>query len=52
MDSPYHPDYGLDPKHREEVLHALRFISIKEAAAIYNVSLSTIYKWKKDYADK
>ena len=52
MDSPYHPDYGIDPEYREEVLHALPYITVREAASLYNVSPSTIYKWRKDYADK
>lgn len=43
----YHPQYGLDDTTRAEVLWLVRGnkLSVKEAAARFNVGQSTIYKW-------
>jgi hypothetical protein len=45
---PYHPEYGLPDSLRSEVLTLARESGIKLAAACYKVSLSTIYRWRKD----
>jgi hypothetical protein len=43
----YHPAYGLDDTTRAEVLRLVRVegVSVKEAAAQFNVGQSTVYKW-------
>ena len=43
----YHPSYGLDDTTRAEVLRLVRVegVSVKEAAAQFNVGQSTVYKW-------
>lgn len=45
---PYHPDYGLPNDIRgRAVLMSIQY-GVKRAATEYNVSLSTIYKWRAD----
>lgn len=45
---PYHPQYGLPDSLRSEVLTLARETSVKLAAAFYNVSLASVYRWRKD----
>ncbi len=44
---PYHPAYGLDDKTRVEVLRLVVDWEVKpvDAARIYNLGVSTVYKW-------
>jgi hypothetical protein len=46
----YHPHYGLDDGTRARVLCLVVVdgLSVKEAAAVSGLSLSTIYKWRRD----
>ena len=44
----YHPHYGLPDSLRSEVLTLARESNVKLAAAFYNVSAATVYRWKKD----
>ena len=43
----YHPDYGLDDSTRARVLGLIILDkhSVKQAAALNNVGLSTVYRW-------
>lgn len=43
----YHPAYGLDDSTRAEVLRLVNVdgLSVREAAARYNLDKSTVYKW-------
>lgn len=43
----YHPDYGLDDSTRAKVLSLIILDkhSVKQAAALNNVGLSTAYRW-------
>ena len=47
---PYNPAYGLDNSTRVEVLRSVMYwrVSVKDAARIYKLSPSTVYRW---YAD-
>ena len=45
---PYHPQYGLPDSVRSEVLTLARESNVKLAAAFYNVSPASVYRWKKD----
>jgi hypothetical protein len=45
---PYHPHYGLPDSLRSEVLTLARESNVKLAAAFYNVSPASVYRWKKD----
>ena len=44
---PYHPAYGLDDNTRVEVLRLVVDWEVKpvDAARIYNLGVSTVYKW-------
>ena len=44
---PYHPAYGLDDDTRVEVLRLVVDWEVKpvDAARIYNLGVSTVYKW-------
>jgi len=48
--SPYHPAYGLDDSTRERAVRLAESIGVGAAAAEFNVSKSTIYRWRSDYA--
>jgi hypothetical protein len=45
---PYNPQYGLPDSVRSEVLTLARESNVKLAAAFYNVSPTSVYRWKKD----
>ena len=47
---PYDPAYGLDNRTRVEVLRAVIYwkLTVKDAARIYKLSPSTIYRWVAD----
>jgi len=45
--SPYHPAYGLDDTTRLEAVRLSKKIGIKKAAEKMNLSLASIYKWRK-----
>lgn len=47
---PYNPAYGLDNRTRVEVLRAVIYwkLTVKDAARIYKLSPSTIYRWVAD----
>lgn len=47
---PYNPAYGLDNRTRVEVLRSVIHwkLTVKDAARIYNLSPSTIYRWVAD----
>lgn len=49
MRSPYHPDYGLTDELRREALRTADLVSVRVAASIYRVALSTVYRWRKAY---
>lgn len=42
-----HQDYGLTDTFRLRVLHTASCIGIKRAAMAHNVSLASIYRWRK-----
>lgn len=46
----YHPDYGLPTETRVEVLRLVVDweVPVKEAARLYRLNISTIYKWLAD----
>jgi DNA-directed RNA polymerase specialized sigma24 family protein len=46
----YNPEYGLPDSYRAEVLGLVVVdrLPVKEAAARYNLSQSTVYKWLTD----
>lgn len=44
--SPFHPDYGLPQQHRITILRTAEQTSPAQAAKVYNVGVSTIYKWR------
>ena len=50
MTSPYHPEYGLPDDHRREVLRTAALLSVRLAASIHRVSVSTVYRWQRDFA--
>jgi transposase len=45
--SPYHPAYGLDDTTRLEAVELSKQIGIQKAAEKLNVSIASIYKWRK-----
>jgi transposase len=45
--SPYHPDYGLDDTTRLEAVRLSKQIGTEKAAEKMNVSIASIYKWRK-----
>ena len=47
---PYHPQYGLHDTTRVEVLRLIVDwrVTPKQAAEMYNLHVSTIYKWLRD----
>lgn len=47
--SPFHPSYGLPDTCRQRALREAERTSVAEAAEMFNVHTSTIYKWKKFY---
>jgi hypothetical protein len=48
--SPYHPDYGLTNDTRIRALLIAETSGVKAAAKELNVAVSTIYRWRSDYA--
>jgi len=42
-----HPDYGLTDELRVEALRSAARFGVKNAAALYSVSTTSIYKWRK-----
>lgn len=46
--SNYHPDYGLVDSFRWKVIHASRRLGVRRAAIEFNLSESTVYRWKRD----
>ena len=48
--SPYHPDYGLTNDTRKRALRIAETSGVKAAAAECNVAVSTVYRWRSDYA--
>jgi hypothetical protein len=42
-----HPDYGLTDQLRVEALRSAARFGVKKAAALYSVSVPSIYKWRK-----
>ncbi len=51
-DSPYHPAYGLPDDFRQAVVRMAEQDGPKAAAAAFNVALSTVYKWARDFEAK
>lgn len=47
--SPYHEDYGLPEELRSKAIEDSKHLGTKKAAQVHRVSLSAIYKWKRDY---
>ena len=47
----WHPDYGLPTERRLEALRYAETHSVKDAAEVFNVDLSTIYYWRKRMRD-
>lgn len=47
---PYHPQYGLHDTTRVEVLRLIvvQGTTPKQAAEVYHLHVSTIYKWLRD----
>lgn len=48
MKSTYHPDYGLGDRIRGDVLADAMTMGIKAAAAKHRVSVSSVYRWRRD----
>lgn len=48
MPGVYHPDYGFPDDYRREIMAYADQTCVADAAYVYNVSRSTIYKWRKD----
>lgn len=44
----YHPDYGLPDPYRVRALDLARMTSVAYASKRLNVSVSSIYRWRKD----
>ena len=42
-----HPDYGLTDQLRVEALRSATRFGVKKAAALYDVSPASLYKWRK-----
>ena len=49
--SPYHPDYGFTDKFRLSCVELAASIGVPAAAESLGVSESSIYRWRKDYAN-
>jgi transposase len=43
----WHPDYGVPTPHRMKVLREADRSGILKAAEMYNVGVSTLYRWRK-----
>lgn len=43
----YHPDYGLTDDLRIKSVRDSKLLSVKEAAIKNNVSIASIYNWRK-----
>lgn len=43
---PYHPAYGLDDSTRLTVLRSAETLGAAQAAALHNVSVASVYKWR------
>jgi transposase-like protein len=50
-DSPYHPDYGLPDDFRQAVIRKAEQDGPRVAAAAFNVALSTVYKWRREFKE-
>ena len=48
--SPYHPNYGLTDDTRIRALLIAETSGVKAAAEELNVAVSTVYRWRSDYA--
>lgn len=48
MTSPYHPAYGLDDSTRLTVLRTAEKLGAAQAAALHNVSVASVYRWRAD----
>ena len=44
----YHPDYGLPDEVRQRAVAMSKEAGVEFAAAYFNVSMVSIYKWRKD----
>ena len=43
----YHPNYGLENEIRMNAVRASKILGVRQAAAVFRVSTSAIYKWRK-----
>ena len=48
--TPFHPDYGLGDEHRLAALRCAETIGLHRAAAVFNVHLSSLYRWRERYS--
>lgn len=46
MSLPFHPAYGLDDSTRLTVLRTAEALGAAQAAALHNVSVASIYRWR------
>ena len=49
--SPYHPDFGFSDKFRLNCVELATWIGVAAAAESVGISKSSIYRWRKDYAN-
>lgn len=46
MSLPFHPAYGLDDSTRLTVLRTAETLGAAQAAALHNVSVASVYRWR------
>ena len=44
----YHPDYGLPDSLRVACVESVKLIGVKETANKFNVSTSSVYRWRNE----